>query len=234
MNSSSNPSLSLEIVRTLQQRVRQIEGTDNTTVEQIVSSGCVAFDRFLPRGGLRRGSLVEWLSASCGSGAGTLALMAAREASRAGGAIVVMDRKHWFYPPAAAALGVDLKNLILVRTTKEQDEMWALDQALRCPGVAAVWAPLDEKLDPRNFRRLQLAAESGTSIGLLLRPAKVRGQPSWSDLQISVTPRPSQNVDRRIVHVEILRCRGQIHNNVGVDLKLDRHQPQPLTHLRNV
>ena len=167
-----------DIVRTLRQRVRQIEsghlapmvaatelgqptGRVTESSAAIVSSCCEALDRLLPAGGFRRGTLVEWLSNSSGSGAGTLAMLVARQAALEGGAVVVMDRHHWFYPPAAAALGVDLEHVIIVRPDTARDEIWALDQSLRCPGVAAVWSSLGDQLDQRDFRRLQLAAEIG-------------------------------------------------------------------------
>jgi hypothetical protein len=44
-----------------------------------------------------------------------------------------------------------------------------------------------DELDARDFRRLQLAAECGGAIGLLLRPAQRRGQPTWADVQWEVT-----------------------------------------------
>src|SRR2546423_4680121 len=92
------------------------------------SSGCPALDRLLPRGGFRRGSLVEWCAAVRGSGAGTLALLAARQACHAGGMLLVLDRRGEFYPPAAAVWGLDLNNLLIVRPREKGDELWALDQ----------------------------------------------------------------------------------------------------------
>ena len=185
---------SSDIVRTLQQRVRQIESGHQTPIDAtaksavwhqdptavgrmdaVVSSGCAALDRLLPAGGFRRGTLVEWLSTSSGSGAGTLAILVAREAASEGGAVVIVDRPHQFYPPAAAALGIRLEQTIVVRPDTKRDEIWALDQSLRCPGVAAVWSPLSDRLDQRDFRRLQLAAETGNCLGLLLRSSAVRG-----------------------------------------------------------
>jgi protein ImuA len=180
-----------EIVQALRQQVRRLEGARQTADSATTSSGCEALDRLLPEGGFPRGTLVEWISAaSSGCGTGTLAMIAAREAAAEGGAVVVMDRARQFYPPAAAALGVDLQHVIVIRARSEQDEIWALDQALRCAGVAAVWAPL-ERIDLRSFRRLQLAAESSGVLGLLLRPARVLGQPSWSHVQLLVTPKGS-------------------------------------------
>ena len=194
-----------DLLEQLRERVRQLETGERTTENKTVSSGCAALDRLLPGGGFARGTLVEWLSpgahskngsnskkssnsgAGNGSGAGSLALITAREALSAGGVLVVMDRQRWFYPPAVAAYGLDPRQLIVIQPANQQDELWALDQVLRCPGVAAAWAPLDQ-LESHTFRRLQLAAEQGGSLGLLLRPASFRGQPSWSDVQLVVQP----------------------------------------------
>jgi hypothetical protein len=117
------------------------------------------------------------------SSACTLSLLAAREACREGGALVVIDRQQTFYPPAAAAWGIDLDRLIVVRPRCARDELWAAVQSLRSPAVAAVWGMID-RLDSRAFRRLQLAAQAGRTLGLLLRPPSARGQPSWADVRL--------------------------------------------------
>ena len=208
-----------EIVRGLRTEVRRIEGYRRPEDGAPITSGCAALDRLLPAGGFHHGTLVEWLAAGSGSGAGTLAMIAAREALLEGGALVVMDRGRWFYPPAAAGLGIDLENLIVIRAHNEKDELWALDQALRCQGVAAVWAPLEE-LDWRTFRRLQLAAEGGGGLGVLLRPATVHGQPSWSDVQLLVEPRPSPFSGGWRLRVQVMRCRGGMSGG-AVELEID-------------
>jgi hypothetical protein len=155
------------------------------------SSGAAALDRLLPGGGLRHGMLVEWLGEQPG-GAATVSLLAAREACRAGGVLVVVDRRQMFYPPAAAAWGVDLRRLIVVHPRDRRDELWVMVQSLRSPVVAAVWAMVD-RLDGRAFRRLQLAAQAGRTLGMLLRPADVRGQPSWADVQLAVEGRGTRS-----------------------------------------
>jgi hypothetical protein len=170
------------------------------------------------RGGvLHYGMLVEWLSGLAHSGAATLSLLCAREACRLGGALVVIDRLQTFYPPAAAAWGIDLNRLIIVRPRGMREALWATLQSLRSPAVAAVWVPL-EKLDSREFRQLQLAAQTGRTLGLLLRPAHVSGQPSWADVRLLLKGRrwrakggsafhlpPSA---LRLIEVHVLRQRG--------------------------
>jgi protein ImuA len=181
------PKPKVKQIAALQEEIRRLESARPAARDDLLlSAGCAALDRLLPEGGLRRGWLTEWLGVE-GGGAGTLALIAAREAARQGGALVVMDRWRRFYPPAAAGLGIDLETTIVIRPPSAKDELWALDQVLRCGGVAAVWAPL-ENVDDHAFRRLQLAAEAGGVLGLLVRPANVRGKPSWSDVQLWVEP----------------------------------------------
>jgi protein ImuA len=146
-----------------------------------------ALDCLLPVGGLPRGSLVEWLVYGPGSGASLLALHVARAAGCSGARIVVIDSQLRFYAPAAAGLGIDPADLIVVRPRREADAMWALDQAIRCAGVAAVlWC--GHKLDSHHFRRLQLASESSGSLGLLIRPHTVLREPSWAVLRLLVEP----------------------------------------------
>jgi protein ImuA len=110
--------------------------------------------------------------------------------------MVVLDRARAFYPPAAAGWGVDPARLIVVRPRTARDEIWAAVQSLRSPVVAAVWAMID-RLDSRNFRRLQLAAEAGGTLGVLVRGASARGQPSWADVRLGVKPRQGERETRR-------------------------------------
>ena len=169
---------------------------EETAPAETFSCGAAAIDRLLPGGGLRHGMLLEWLAERPGCGAATLGLLAAREACRAGGVLVVLDRARAFYPPAAATWGVDPARLIVVRPRTARDEIWAAVQSLCSPVVAAVWTMID-RLDSRNFRRLQLAAEAGRTLGVLVRGASARGQPSWADMRLSVQARQGDWETRR-------------------------------------
>jgi protein ImuA len=189
------------LVSSLRREVARLEMSRPPEDERPISTGSPALDGLLPAGGLRRGTLVEYLTAGFGNGAGTLALNAAREACQEGRALVVVERDRGqetgnrsleflsrFYPLAAAAWGIDLARVLVLRPVSEADSVWALDQALRCRGVGAVWAACD-RLDVRDFQRLQLAAECGGTVGLFIRPAWLRGQPTWAEIQWMVSPR---------------------------------------------
>jgi len=210
----------VEAVAELTERVREIERPRRPAREGLISSGDCRLDRLLPEAGFRRGTLVEWLAAGPGGGAGTLAMIAAREAARQGGAIVVIDRDALFYPPAAVRLGIDLAQLLVVRPSRDEDRAWAMDQVLRTRGVAAVWCEVDAQHD-HTLRRWQLAAESSGALGLLVRPEAVRHDPSWAELRLLVEPvaRPRRAGRNRHLRVTLVRSRvGHLGRAVELEL----------------
>lgn len=101
-------------------------------------------------------------------------------------ALIVLDTTGDFYPPAVATFGIDPQRLIVIRTTARRDAFWAMDQSLRCAGVAVVIAALDG-LDERQSRRLQLAAEVSGSMGLILAAPQPRTR-SFAAVRMSVRP----------------------------------------------
>jgi len=202
-----------EIIRSLQEQIRQVAVRPP---HGRVTSGSKALDRLFADEGFQRGTLVEWLGPK-GCGATTLAMIAAREACRDGRVLVVVDGARRFYPPAAATYGIGWENLIIVRPQKQKDYEWALNQSLHCPAVSAVvcWP---EELGSRAYRRLQLAAETGGSLGLLIRPEGAVNKPSWADVRLSVRALPTTGKPR--IKVELLRCRGG-QDGRSVELELD-------------
>ena len=212
------------LVRALRGRIDRIEGERRPREDAGVSSGCRGLDRILPGRGFRRGTLVEWLAAGEAGGVETLALVAAREACGKGGVLVVFDRVRQFYPPGAVRLGIDPGDLIVVRAANRADETWAMDQTLRCLGVAVVLA-WPEGLRGHDFRRFQLAAEEGGGLGLLVRPQSVGHEPSWAEVRLLVEPLPAPASGRaRRVRIRVLRCRGGTEGKtVEVEINDETH-----------
>jgi hypothetical protein len=99
--------------------------------------------------------------------------------ARATGAIVWCDPHGTLYPPALAAHGVPPRRLFLLRPPAPDrplspaEVVWAAAECLRCRGVGAVVAtlPPGQRLTRVEARRLQLSAERGGGVGLLLRPS---------------------------------------------------------------
>ena len=180
---------------------------------ETVATGFPVLDRLLPAGGVRRGSLIEWLAdggAPVGDACGAvtlacavacrLAISAAQALASQAATIVVVDRGQRFYPPAVipwldaqtdvAATRGRRPQLVVARPSRDDDEIWAIDQALRCPGVAAVLA-WPERVHPTAMRRWQLASRASGAVGLLVRGLAGRqqaGAPTWADARVAVAP----------------------------------------------
>jgi protein ImuA len=171
--------------------------------DEAVATGFAPLDRLLPAGGVRRGSLVEWLADAEASGAAALAAAVAcrlagraEQAAEAAATIIVVDRTGRFHPPAmlswlerAGAGGRLAPRLVVARPAHEADELWAIDQALRCRGVAAVLA-WPRSIHSTAMRRWQLAARASLAVGLFVRPLAARREPSWAEARVAVTARP--------------------------------------------
>ncbi len=190
-----------ELIRDLRQRIRQVERAHQPAARERVGewesesaltlslshSSTLSLSHMVDR----PGALIEWLSDGEGTGAATLALALTPRLLENGGALVVIDSRREFYPPAAAALGVPLEQMVIARPASARDALWAWEQSLRS-GAAAVVLGWAETLHDRAIRRLQLAAEAGSSLGFLLRPASCRATPSWAEVRLLVeaVPRP--------------------------------------------
>ena len=169
----------------LAQEVQQLEAAGRKpTGLTAISTGCLAMDACLPAGGYVPGTVIEYLRSTSGCGATYLAFTAAAAALRASEDkyLVIVDTNHQLYPPALLCHQISLQRVIWVRPQSQADAVWATDQALRTTAVAAVVADLDV-LDERDARRLQLAAERGGGVGLLLRNLSARRMPSWAEVQ---------------------------------------------------
>lgn len=213
------PAFPASLVNQLREEIARWESLRNPPSEGVISTGCPAWDALLPGGGFRRGTLVEWLADGDGTGRQTLALHVARQACREGGVVVALDPERNLFPPAVFHWGIPPDVLVVVQPGTPVEQLWALEQSLRCRAVAVVLAGL-EKLDPVVFRRLQIAAEQGGSLGFLFRPEWARHEPTWAEVRFRVEPRPGGLSGRRRVKIEVLRVRGGGAGG-GIELEID-------------
>jgi len=194
---SSPPQISSEASQreTLRSLQSQLGKTSFPAHSQAILRGSV-LESLLPGGGLREGSLVELLSASAGTGAWELAFQLVKQLQQERFTPILIDNQQEFFPPGAAELGVDLNRLIVVQPRSRSDQLWAMEQALRCEGRTVVLSSLG-RIPPNTYRRLKLAAERGKSLGLFVRAASLRTSSSWADLRLQVEPVRSDSKLRR-------------------------------------
>lgn len=126
-------------------------------------------DAHLPWNGLPLAGLHEVLTTEPGAAIGFSALLLARaQAALPGRSVLWIAPEPDAYPPGLARLGLSAAGLILVRAPRQADGLWAAEEGLRCPAIGGVLL-FGAAPDLTAARRLQLAAETGGGIGLLLR-----------------------------------------------------------------
>lgn len=181
----SRSPLIAELAAQIRRLERQGQRGLSTTDELPVAVASV-WSRLLPGVPHPRGCLIEWLSDMKGVGATSLAMLASQSVLR-DGLWVVVDGRRQLHGPGLVPLSVDLERVVLVQPERFMDVLWSIEQSLRTRGIGAVFCDVDE-LSGTAFRRLQLAAEAGDSLGILLRPERLRHQPTWAEYRFLVRP----------------------------------------------
>jgi len=86
------------------------------------------------------------------------------------GVCLWISTSRTLFPPALKSFGVAPDRIIFVDLKNEKDVLWAVEEALKCEGLAAVIAEIKD-VNFSQSRRLQLAVEQSKVTGFLLRTA---------------------------------------------------------------
>jgi protein ImuA len=149
-----------------------------------------SIDSTLPAGGLVLGALHDIMApseAAMTSALGFCAVLLARST----GAVIWIEAAPHAYAPGLRRFGLEPDRLIFAPAPALPDALWAMEESLRCGAVGGAFLLLGKRpLDLTAARRLQLAAEAGGTIGLILRftePGRSVAQTRW---RISPLPSP--------------------------------------------
>lgn len=208
----------------LKQRIAAISavGAEPHSEDALLSFGVPAIDSVLQKAGIPLGAVHE----VAGHGGD-------EEQGAVGGAFLALclkanPRLGWvawvtqdadLYAPGLAALGLDLRRLILVSAKRDAEVCWALEEALRSNALSALVGEIGA-VTLTATRRLQLAAEQAGIPCFLLRrwrsrelAERHRAQPiaaatRWRISAMSnETPEPTPELGRISRRVELWRCR---------------------------
>jgi hypothetical protein len=165
------------------------------------ATGFAGLDAVLPGGGWPLGALSEILFDRDGLGECSLLLPVLATLTQARRRVVLIAPPYVPYAPALAAAGVDLAQLVHI-DARDLDRHWTAEQCLRagCCGAVISWMP---RADYRQLRRLQLAAETGGTLGFVFRPLAAIHEASPAALRL------------RFEHtgdgprIDLLKCRGR-------------------------
>ena len=157
------------------------------TAEDALPTGFDALDALLPGGGWPRGALTEVLLSRQGIGELRLLTPTLARLSEADGWLAWVAPPYVPYAAALAAAGIDLARLLVAKPPNDADAWWTAEQALRSGACGALLAWL-RAADERRMRRLQLAAETGHTWGVLFRHARAAEDRSPAALRLLLEP----------------------------------------------
>lgn len=160
-------------------------GRSIRTQREAEPTGHPALDALLPSGGWPRNSLSELLIPHDGIGELALLLPMLASVGRRGGRIVLVAPPYVPYAPAWRQQGMPL-DAMTVLDAAPRDALWAMEQCLRS-GSCDVVLGWPRTGDAQALRRLQVAAQSGSSIGIVLRDARHAANPSPAVLRLHGT-----------------------------------------------
>lgn len=158
-----------EIINQLQKDILLLQGFKPPTgATQTIGLGLV--EAAFPNGIFPVGAIHEFLTtrpedaaASGGFVGGIL-----KSLMKQGGACLWISTSRSLFPPALKAFGVAPDKVIFIDLNRERDVLWATEEALKCEGLSAVVAELNE-LSFTQSRRLQLAVEQSKVTGFMMR-----------------------------------------------------------------
>ena len=158
--------------------------------------GLKAVDSVLPEGGIAR-SAVHEVTGSSGNG---FAAFLAGQVCRLNKPIVWCVEDYSpkiLYGPGLAAFGVKMNLFVMARCRGRGEILWAMEEGLREKALGMVIGELTESVSLTASRRLQLAAEAGCTIGLVLhdRMSREIAAPSVVRTRWRVDSRPTHSND---------------------------------------
>lgn len=208
----------------LKQRIAAIPAAHIRASEndRLLTLGVSEIDATLQKAGVPAGAVHEISGQGSDEeqgAAGAAFVALGLQASAGGGWTAWITQDADLYAPGLAALGLDLRRLILVSARRDAEVCWALEEALRSRSLRAVVGEIGA-VSLTATRRLQLAAEQAGIPCFLLRrwrtktlAERCRAQPIAAATRWRISPAPdaakkiSPELGRMTRRVDLWRCR---------------------------
>lgn len=170
------PGTKKDIINKLQKSILLMQGFTPPVSGMADSVGLGPIETAFPNGVFPTGAIHEFLSSAPEQAAANGGFISGilHNLMQHGGACIWVSRCRTLFPPSLKVFGVEPDRFIFIDLKREKDVLWALEEALKCKGLAGVIGELDE-ISFTQTRRLQLAAEQSGVTGFVLRrdPKKI-------------------------------------------------------------
>ena len=185
------------------------------------STGFPELDDILPGRGWPRSGLVEVVTRHWGMGELQLLMPLMRSMIAQGKWILWVAPPYQLYAPALVQAGIDTRQVLIVKAdTSCRDALWSMEKALQTQncGLVLAW---QNWLPGRVLRRLQLAGETGETLGVLFKHNDSKYSPSPMRMQIEGSSNKESTFSE--AEVTLLKARGNFRP-FTTRLNLYQHQ----------
>lgn len=182
-----------ELISKLRQDILQWQGFKSVDRAAGEAIGLGEIEKAFPNGVFPKKAIHEFISmvpehsAASGGFIGALLSILMKD----GAACVWVSTSRKLFPVSLRLFNVDPERVIFMDVTKEKDVLWIMEEALKCDGLAAVVAEVND-LSVIESRRLQLAVEQTGVTGFVLRKDARKALTSIATARWKITPVPSE------------------------------------------
>ena len=159
-----------DIITQLQRDILPLQGFKPVAGNVGFDGGLGFIKHAFPNASFPLGAMHEFLCSSsedvAASGGFVAGIVAA--VMQKGGVSIWISSTRTIFPPALKAFGIEPDKVIFICVKKEKEILWAMEEALKCEGIAAVIAETQE-ISFTASRRFQLAVEQSRVTGFIIR-----------------------------------------------------------------
>jgi protein ImuA len=185
-----------DIINELQKGILLLEGFKPPVAGMSDFVGLGPVEAAFPNAVFPTGAIHEFLNAAPEHAAASGGFIAGLLATlmHHGGTCIWISVARTIFPPALKYFGIEPDRIIFVDLKREKDVLWAAEEALKCGGLAAVIAEVQE-ISFTQSRRLQLAVEESHVTGFILRSDPSKLSATTCVARWKITPLPSEPAD---------------------------------------
>lgn len=159
-----------DIINQLQKDILVLQGFKAPGTGTALDIGLGALETAFPNACFPTGAVHEFLTTKPEHSAATSGFITGLLAGlmRTGQVCVWISISRTLFPPALKSFSVEPDRIIFIDLQREKDVLWAMEEALKCEGLAAVVGEIKE-ISFTASRRLQLAVEQSRVTGFIIR-----------------------------------------------------------------
>jgi len=160
----------VDVIKQLQRDVLSLQGFRKMSGNQLFDSGLGIIENAFPDNTFSLGVIHEFISNASEAAAATNGFIGGivGRLMLHSGACLWIGTKRTLFPPSLKIFGIEPHRIVFIDVSRPKDALWAVEEALKSEGLAAVVGELSE-LSFTESRRLQLAVEHSHVTGFIHR-----------------------------------------------------------------